>query len=58
MDSENYMITRFRLLKISEYCNGVQDTLGGDPAAENYCREIWDATAALNCIVDNLCTRI
>ncbi len=56
MDSENYMITRFRLLKISEYCAGVQETLGGDPAAENYCREIWDATAALNAIVDKLCT--
>jgi hypothetical protein len=58
MDSENYMITRFRLLKISEYCTGVQDVLGGDPAAENYCREIWDACAALNCIVDKLCTKI
>ena len=56
MDFENYMITRFRLLKISDYCAGVQETLGGDPAAENYCREIWDACAALQAIVDNLCT--
>ena len=56
MDSDNYMITRFRLLKISEYCTGVQNVLGNDPAAENFCREIWDATAALNAIVDNLCT--
>ncbi len=56
MDSENYMLTRFRLLKISEYCEGVHDVLGDDPAAENYCREIWDAAAALNVIVDKLCT--
>lgn len=56
VDTENYQLTRYRLIKISDYAASVQETLGTDPAAENYCREIWDAVAALNVIVDNLCT--
>ena len=56
MDKENYQLTRWRLLKISEFATSVQETFGNDPEAENYCREIWDAAAALQCIVDKLCT--
>lgn len=52
----DYQLTRWRLLKISEFATSIENVLGGDPAAENYCREIWDAVAALNVIVDNLCT--
>ena len=56
MDTENYQLTRYRLIKISDYAASVQETLGTDPAAENYCREIWDAAAALQAIIDKLCT--
>ena len=56
MDTENYQLTRYRLLKISEFATSIQDALDGDSAAENYCREIWDAAAALQCIVDKLYT--
>ena len=56
VDKENWQITIFRLLKISDYGAGVQDAIGGDPEAENYCREIWDACAGLQAIVDKLST--
>ncbi len=55
MDTD-YQLTRWRLLKISEFATSIQDVLRNDSEAENYCREIWDGAAALNCIVDNLCT--
>lgn len=58
MDTISEHLTRWRLLKISEFATSIQNAFGGDPDVENYCREIWDATAALNCIVDNLCTKI
>lgn len=56
MNTEHYQLTRWRLLKISEFATSIQDALGGDPEAENYCREIWDSVAALHSIVDKLCT--
>ena len=56
MDTENYQLIRWRLLKISEFATSIQDVFRDDPEAENYCREIWDAAAALQCIVDKLCT--
>ena len=56
MDTENYQLIRWRLLKISEFATSIQDALDGDSEAENYCREIWDAAAALHSIVDKLCT--
>ena len=56
MDKANWQITIFRLLKISEYATAVQDAHNGDEVAENYCREIWDACAALQAHVDKLYT--
>ena len=56
VDKANWQNTVFRLIKIGEYTAGVQDAFSGDPEAENYCREIWDALAALQAIVDKLST--
>ena len=56
MDKANWQNTVFRLIRIGEYTAGVQDALNGDPEAENYCREIWDACAGLQAIVDKLST--
>lgn len=55
MDTD-YQLTRWRLLKISEFATSIQDALVGDPEAENYCREIWDSCAGLQAIVDKLST--
>ena len=56
VDKANWQNTVFGLIRIGDYTAVVQDALDGDPEADNYCRDIWDACESLKAIVDKLST--